>query len=374
MYSLDFKVPQSVTVHKAKKISEATYRTLFDHSGTAAAVVRKDGRLLMVNRKFEELSGLSRYEIESRKTVYDFFREDHDRINLFLQKRRKPTGPGIKSRESRFFGLHDKVRNVYVTTSDIPRSTNFLMTLADVTELRELQSRLARSEQMAAIGELAASIAHEIRNPLGAINTSVEVLSNSLNLDGEDRDLMQIIQEETRRLDRIVKDFLQFARLDRIQSSRVDLNQIIRDTLFLFKGTFNSRIKVKTQLDAALPLYTGDGDQLRQVLINLIVNSMEAMTDGGSLLIRTKRLVAAEGRTFLQLMVQDSGQGIEAAQLKNIFKPFYSTKEKGVGMGLAICQRIIQNHGGEIDVSSRLGNGATFIISLPVVDSTPEKE
>jgi len=365
-------VPQLVTVHSAKKISEATYQTLFDHSGNAVAVVSEEGRLLMVNRKFEELSGLSRREIEGRKTVYDFFREDHEQIDKFLQKRRKRTG--VVSRESRFYGSREEVRSVYVTISDIPRSHKFLMTLADVTELRELQSRLARSEQLAAIGELAASIAHEIRNPLGAINTSVEVLSSSLSLDGEDRDLMQIIQEETRRLDRIVKDFLQFARLDRIQSNRVDLNQIIRDTLFLFKGTFNSRIKVTAQLDAALPLYTGDGDQLRQVLINLIVNSMEAMTDGGTLLIRTKRLVVAEGRTYLQLLVQDNGQGIEAAHLKNIFKPFYSTKEKGVGMGLAICQRIIQNHGGEIDVSSRLGNGATFIITLPVVDSAPEKE
>ncbi|NLP12340.1 PAS domain S-box protein [bacterium] len=367
-------MPQLVTVHSAKKISEATYQTLFDHSGNAVAVVSEEGRLLMVNRKFEELSGLSRREIEGRKTVYDFFREDHDRIDHFLQKRGKRTAAGVTSCESRFFGLHEEVRSVYVTVSDIPRSHKFLLTLADVTELRELQSRLARSEQLAAIGELAASIAHEIRNPLGAINTSVEVLSSSLNLDGEDRDLMQIIQEETRRLDRIVKDFLLFARLDRIQSGRVDLNQIIRDTLFLFKGTFNSRIKVTAQLDAALPLYTGDGDQLRQVLINLIVNSMEAMTDGGTLLIRTKRLVLAEGRTYVQLLVQDSGQGIEAAHLKNIFKPFFSTKEKGVGMGLAICQRIIQNHGGEIDVSSRLGNGATFIITLPVVDSAPEKE
>jgi PAS domain S-box-containing protein len=372
---VEIKVQPLMEIEKSANIAEETYRILFDHSGTAFAVVSNTSSLRMINHQFVSLCGYQKADIERRKMLLDFFYdENREQIKSFLHKGRLKNDHIGHSLECLFYGADKIPKNVYVSISAIPRTRNFLVSITDVTELRQLQSRLARSEQLAAIGELSASIAHEIRNPLGAINTSVEVLRNSLKLSGEDGDLMQIIMEETQRLDRIIKDFLHFARMDCARLQPVVLNQIIRDTLFLFKGSLHNQIKVQTNLDEELPNIFGDADQLRQVVINMIVNSMEAMPQGGLLSVRSKMVNVEPGALFVQLLIQDSGQGIESNHLKKIFKPFFSTKAKGGGMGLAICERIVQNHGGGIEVTSEVGTGTTFIITLPVGGSALGKE
>lgn len=368
-------IEQQLPRPQTREMHKELYQTLFEHAGIAVAVVRQDGLLLTVNRQFELLSGLSRAELENRKYLFDFFRlDDRPALESCLRRKCDHGDSGGCYSEGQWQASESESRHVQLNMSAIPRSNEAIVSITDVTELRQLQFQLARSKQLAEIGELSAAIAHEIRNPLGAINTSVEVLRNSLQLSGEDHDLMNIIQEETRRLDRIVKDFLHFARLNRMRIAAVDLNQLVRETLFLYKGTLQGGIRVEVDLHAELPLLYGDEDHLRQVIINLLVNSVEAMPHDGVLTIRSTVLKVESLKSFIQILIQDTGLGIEQKYLHKIFKPFFSTKEKGVGMGLAICERIIHNHGGTIDVTSEVGKGTTFVITLPVNHAIPVEE
>ena len=139
--------------------------------------------------------------------------------------------------------------------------------MVDVTEFRELQERVGHSEQLAAIGELSAAIAHEIRNPLGAINTSVVILQKGLQVDGENKEVMDIICEETKRLDRIIGDFLQFARLDKSRFEKTDVNYLLQETLILFRVEFGTQIQGKAKLSQNIPLIMADPSQLKQVFI-----------------------------------------------------------------------------------------------------------
>jgi PAS domain S-box-containing protein len=368
-------IEQQLSRPQTKMMRDELYQTLFEHAGIAVAVVRQDGLLLTVNRQFELLSGWSRAELENRKYLFDFFNmDDRPSLETCLRRKCEHVQNGSCFSEGLWQAGDIDSRHVQLNLNAIPRSTESIVTITDVTELKLLQFQLTRSKQLAEIGELSAAIAHEIRNPLGAINTSVEVLRNSLQLSGEDHDLMNIIQEETRRLDRIVKDFLHFARLNRMRVTEVDLNQIIKETLFLYKGTLQNDIQVEVDLCPDLPMLSGDEDHLRQVMINILINSVEAMPHNGVLTVKSTALRIESLKSFVQILIQDTGLGIEQKYLNKIFKPFFSTKEKGVGMGLAICERIIHNHGGTIDVTSQVGKGTTFVLTLPVNHAIPVEE
>jgi PAS domain S-box-containing protein len=368
-------IEQQLSRPQTRIVHDELYQTLFEHAGIAVAVVRQDGLLLTVNRQFELLSGWSRAELENRKYLFDFFQlDDRPSLETCLRRQCEHMHSSSCFSEGQWQTSETDCRHVQINVNAIPKSNEAIVTITDVTELKLLQFQLARSKQLAEIGELSAAIAHEIRNPLGAINTSVEVLRNSLQLSGEDHDLMNIIQEETRRLDRIVKDFLHFARLNRMRVTAVDVNQIIRETLFLYKGTLQNDIQVEIDLCPDLPMLNGDEDHLRQVMINILINSFEAMPHNGVLTVKSTVLRVESLKSFIQVLIQDTGLGIEQKYLSKIFKPFFSTKEKGVGMGLAICERIIHNHGGTIDVTSQVGKGTTFVLTLPVNHAIPVEE
>ena len=368
-------MPQLLDTKKPVTISQVDYRLLFESLGAAVAIVRHDGVLRLVNRKFESLCGANRKDLEGRKTILDFFDdEDEQFVRSMMARydgRRRKDGA---ARECLFYGMGENPVSVCLSIADFARTTEYLVTITEVAEDHHAHSSMADTEQAANLCELSASIAHEIRNPLGAINTSVELLCNSLQLRGEDRELMEIIREESQRLDRIIKDFLHFARLDQMRFSRTDVNHIIRQTLLLYKGSLPATVSVRTELDAKVPEIWCDADQIRQVVINMLVNCIEAMPGGGCLTLGSHWLRRNSSHENLQVSFHDTGQGIEKNNLHKIFKPFYSTKDKGVGMGLAICERIIHNHGGRIDVASQVGKGTTFIITLPIHAVTVEKE
>ncbi|MDZ7265400.1 MAG: ATP-binding protein, partial [candidate division KSB1 bacterium] len=164
----------------------------------------------------------------------------------------------------------------------------------------------------------------------------------------------------------IIEDFLQYANPKKLKLKETDVNHLLQEILLLFRERLNSRIEQKVHLDAQLPLILIDPNQIKQVLINIIKNAMEAMPDGGVLTILTRQAKNRSGQDMVEILIKDTGCGIDPFDLKKIFQPFYSTKEKGAGMGLAICERIVQNHGGEIRVESRAGKGAVFLLALPM--------
>ncbi len=227
--------------------------------------------------------------------------------------------------------------------------------------LEEREVRLIRSERLAAVGKIAAQITHEVRNPLSSIGLNAELLEEEL--DGEPRELARAIIKEVDRLAGITEQYLRFARLPRPKLEREDLNTIVSSLLAFLKEELEKRgIAVEARLAASLPPVAADENQLRQALLNLLRNGAEAMRDGGRLTVAT---AATDGQ--VRVSVTDTGHGIAPGERDKIFDAFFSTKEGGTGLGLALTQQIVADHGGAIEVESEPGSGATFTVRLPAV-------
>ncbi len=224
--------------------------------------------------------------------------------------------------------------------------------------------------RLAALGEMAAGMAHEIRNPLGAIKGAAQLL-NPDAFDESEAEFLSIILEEVDRLNSVVTQFLDYARPLRSGFALTDVNQVLERTLLLLEAEeLMSAIKIEKSLQDNLPLLHADAEQLKQVFINLIRNGSEAMAGEGVIHISTE-LIEDLDSPVVEITVSDEGEGIDEKDLKNIFIPFYTTKSKGTGLGLSICQRIIENHDGTIEMQSELEQGTQFMIRLPVQRSNP---
>lgn len=237
--------------------------------------------------------------------------------------------------------------------------------LADFArELERSQAQLVQAEKMAAIGRLAASIAHEINNPLQAIHNSLHLAMLERLPEEKRRQYLSIAQEEVERLIEIVQRMLDFYRPSRGRFVHTDVNQVLQNALSIAgKRLQHGHVRLHTRLADNLPPIPGVPDQLAQVFLNIIINAIEAMPDGGDLRVGT--LLTEDGEWVL-VAFRDSGPGLTPEQAANVFEPFYTTKPSGTGLGLAISYGIVERHGGVIEVSSQPGQGATFIVRLPV--------
>jgi two-component system sensor histidine kinase PilS (NtrC family) len=234
----------------------------------------------------------------------------------------------------------------------------------DLTEVQEMRERIRKADRLAAIGELSAGIAHELRNPLASISGSIEMLTGELELSGENRRLMELITRESDRLDRIISDFLEFAGLRPPRRRMIPVSNCLEEVLALLQHNIDKSRGVDIDLDnRACEVYVNvDDEQLRQVFTNLAVNSCEAMPDGGNL-----RIVAGQEEPgWVRIEFYDEGPGIDEEDVDRLFEPFFTTKVGGTGLGLAIANRIITAHGGRIDFKNRKDGGAGFTVVLPV--------
>jgi signal transduction histidine kinase len=236
----------------------------------------------------------------------------------------------------------------------------------------QIYERMKERDRLAALGQMAAGLAHEIRNPLGSIKGAAQYLQpiEGQAPDAGTREFLDIIVEEVDRLNKIVSQFLDYARPYRGDQSILDVNDVVRKTLTLLeKERSGTRIEIMMNLQDGLPQVRADAQQLRQVFLNLAINALDAMPQGGRLIVSSGlRRSTRRGATaaFLEIRFRDTGQGIPPADLRNLFIPFFTTKEKGTGLGLPISQRIIENHGGTIEVRSQPGTGSTFTVLLPI--------
>jgi signal transduction histidine kinase/HAMP domain-containing protein len=229
-------------------------------------------------------------------------------------------------------------------------------------ELVDAQTELVRKTRMAAMGEIAAVVAHEARNPLGALSNCIQLLRQNPAITGEDAELLTIMQNESKRLNDIISDFLTFGRPRAPQFTPVDLHELIDATWALLQRDDRcpKTIGFERRFDGTLTSVSADRDQLRQVFWNLLLNAVQAMRQGGTLTVETRQA----GRS-VEVLVRDTGAGIPAAVQARIFEPFVTTKSGGTGLGLAIVRRIVDDHGGTITVSARDGAGTCFVLSLP---------
>jgi two-component system sensor histidine kinase PilS (NtrC family) len=241
-------------------------------------------------------------------------------------------------------------------------TTGIIIAFQDLTQIRALEETSRRQDRLAAIGRMAASIAHEIRNPLAAMRGSIQMLHSEMKGDEAQGELMEIILRESDRLNRIIADFLTYARPRSIVRSQTDVCELLSDTFTLLRHS--PEVKDNQTLSVNLPgealLADVDAEQLRQVFWNLTRNALHAMPGGGSLSAQLNR--NADGR--LRITFADSGCGMEPEQVEHLFEPFSSTTG-GSGLGLSIVYQIIRDHGGTINVRSRQGQGTTITIELP---------
>jgi len=229
--------------------------------------------------------------------------------------------------------------------------------------MKKLESELRLKDRMAAVGELSAGIAHEIRNPLAAIAGSVQVLKSSKSLSPQEQRLMSIVLKESERLNKSIADFLRFVRPQERLAAQFDIAASLSETLDLLANSSELRPDHEIRREIVPPSFMvfGDGDQIRQVFWNIARNAVQAMPSGGVLTVRTE----PDGDSY-NIVFADSGQGMSDADLRRLFQPFRTNFPSGTGLGMAISYRIVQEHGGRIDVTSREGAGTTITVSLPV--------
>jgi signal transduction histidine kinase len=274
-----------------------------------------------------------------------------------------------------FLAVDDaRVREAF-TQDELNALQQVAQQIAIAVENSRLVEKLRERDRLAALGEMAAGLAHEIRNPLSAIKGAAQLLESGAEAE-EAKDFLNVIVEETNRLNNVVAQFLDYARPSRSKASSLDLNHCIEHTLqVLRQRAEEAEVELETELCDALPPVRGESEQLTQVFLNLAINAIEAMSESELKVLRIRSLLAqrreqALGGTILREVVEarfeDTGRGMSAEELHSIFIPFYTTKPTGTGLGLPICQRIVRSFGGSLEAHSEVGNGSSFSVVLPV--------
>jgi len=231
-------------------------------------------------------------------------------------------------------------------------------------KLQQTFNQLRQADRLAALGQLSAGIAHEIRNPLGSIKGSVEILEKDIPPDNPKIEFIKIIKEETARLNAIVGEFLKFARPAKLSVEPSAINDLINSTLMLFeKQAQHPQVEIRKELDPVLPLVSLDPDQIRQVLLNVVINGIQAMPQGGVLGVRS---FSNREENRVTVEISDTGEGIDEADLDHVFDPFFTTKSQGTGLGLSISYQLVDLHGGKIQVRKNPEKGVTVRIELPL--------
>jgi signal transduction histidine kinase len=242
----------------------------------------------------------------------------------------------------------------------------------DLARQREEAERTAlalaarRAEKLAALGTLAAGLAHELNNPIGIMSSRIEVmLMEGASLAPEVREDLEVLHRQTQRVARITQGLLTFARTSAGEREPIDLNHIVRETLLLAERQIaKGGVTVTVELAPDLPTILGDADTLQQVVLNLVTNARDALESGGEMRIATAR---RERERMVELVVADTGHGIAPDDLGRIFDPFFTTKQTGTGLGLSLTHGIVREHGGTIDVESSPGRGTRFVLTFPAL-------
>jgi signal transduction histidine kinase len=226
---------------------------------------------------------------------------------------------------------------------------------------------MKRADRLASIGEMAAGIAHEIKNPLAGIAGVIQVFKKDLAVGDQKRMVLEEVLSQVERMDKAVKNLLSFARPREPKMTLVDINELIGKLLdFLAPQFAKNAIIAERKLSPGLPWLTLDPDLIQQALINIALNAIQAMPEGGRFVVETRAVKPdGESRGSVEIVSYDSGKGISPENLSRIFNPFFTTRQQGTGLGLSITQRIIEQHGGEINVTSSPGKGSSFTIIFP---------
>lgn len=350
------------TQHRDLLDLQAFKDLVFQSVGTGLIALDREHRVTAWNRAAEEITGRAASEAIGRPwsalfgdavalDAIDAAIEDNPRTSTLHETTlRRPDGTAAPVRLT-FSALR----------SGEGARLGLIGACEDLSAIRQLEARMRQADRLATLGRMAANIAHEIRNPLASLTGAIEVLATpATTAEARDR-LSQIVMRESERLNQIIKDFLAYARPAPLTLETVSIATALEEVLVLFEHRARpGSLKIVREFSALLH-WRVDPQQFKQVVWNLCLNAVEAMPDGGELRVGA---AAASGQ-MLAVWVSDTGAGIAPDDLPHVFEPFFSTKPEGTGLGLALVHRIVQEHGGEIDVRSTPGFGTTFTIMLP---------
>lgn len=326
--------------------------------------VGPDASIATANPAAERILGMSEYEMVPR-SLQSVFREDgglSDDVRKVLAGRMPVT-----LREATVTSRHGREVHVQASTSRMRAVGGAVLgavvTLEDVSEVKALTEQLIRADRLAAMGELTAGVAHEVRNPLGVIKASVQLLEDAECDPRRISEAGEVIKQEIDRLDKVIKALLDFGRPSNPTMVKLHLHDVIQDVvLFTQRFAKQAETRIETDFAEGLPLVMGDPDQLKQVFLNLVTNAVQAMEQTGG----TIRIATTYGDDYVQIRVHDDGPGIRAEDLGKVFDPFFTKRAEGTGLGLTIVHRIIDDHGGHIELESDK-DGTTFTVSLPAL-------
>lgn len=332
---------------------------------SAVVAVDEEGRIIMLNRLAEDLFGVKKSHTLNQS--YDLiFPDDPCLIKQTMEKKR-----ASQDVETVFKTLSGSSRNLLIGSSCLFDEQNqfrgAVAVIHDVTELKKYEDEAKRAERLSALGNLAAGVAHEIRNPLNAISITVQRLRSEFEPREDQEEYSSFIQtvlNEIKRLDSIINQFLSLAKAQKLTLVSSDMNKFLNEVISLVEMDARDKsVHVVKTMDR-LPQLRIDPDEMKKALLNIMLNGVQAMPQGGELLVQSY-LDDSKGNVVIK--ITDSGVGISKENLSTIFQPYFSTKEKGTGIGLSIAYRIISDHKGKIEVESEVGKGTTFMITLPVI-------
>ena len=320
----------------------------------------KDGKIAFYNSAAERITGLNLSQAQGKDpeiilpSHFCGLTESLDR------------GESIYEKEMECEFIEDKIVPVSVSASKIINEegqfVGQVQIIRDLGEVRRLQGEIRRKEKLAAIGGLAAGVAHEIRNPLSSIKGIASYFKNKFDENSDDEEMAGVMIEEVERLNRVISELLEFARPTDIKLKTTDLSSLIEHSVRLIEKEASTKdIEIKLDLSQQPLSAEIDSDRFSQCLLNLYLNSLQAMEKDGQLSIKSS---LTDGNIII-IEIRDTGSGIKTENLNKIFDPYYTTKTKGTGLGLAIVHKIIEAHKGNTRVRSVPGQGTTFIISIP---------
>jgi two-component system sensor histidine kinase PilS (NtrC family) len=359
---------------------EAFNRNIIQSLDSGLLTVDLSGKIKFVNRTGEKI--LKRTEENLKDTsIYDLF----PRMSQIIgEAKEKASPPPLDYQRYETLLSDQEGAKIYLGFSISPLTDpsgsliGYTLIFQDITKFKEMEEEVKRVDKMAAVGVLAAGMAHEIRNPLASLSGSIQLLKSELTLDESQSHLMEITLRESERLNALITDFLLFAHPPQTRKIVSPVKRILDETvdLFIHSPSFHDGIQIHPPTNHEEVYALVDPDQMKQVFWNLLINAAQSMSNGGEIEVQ---LAKGNGRAFTSLppssqlwgkewtkiSIIDSGQGMGQEEKTKIFEPFFTTKENGTGLGLSIVHRIIENHNGLIRVESQLGKGSTFSIYLP---------
>ncbi len=339
---------------------------IIDNIATGLVTVDQDGKILQANRSALEILDPIPRDIVGRnlESVVPLLKP---RLKAFEEALRSSESPPVARFDLNYVSPLDDKLVLELAVSALPFENafqGFIITFQDLTRIRRLEFQMRQSEKMAAVGQLAAGIAHEIRNPLASISGSIQLLGSSFSSrQEEEQKLMSIALREIDRLNSMITEFLDFVRPETLRDDPIDLNLLIRDVVEMMKYNKTLRADTRQDLDLSAKLeISGNRDKLKQALLNIVINAYQAMNDAAEPVVT---ISTADRDGAVVLKISDRGCGIDEVGLRKIFEPFHTTKPKGTGLGLAVTHKIIESHHGHIFVESTKGVGTEFTLEFP---------